>query len=379
MFKLYLYALVKYNPKRKITKDDTLFNAVMKMLYAPINFFMFTYDEAKPFRFQPCWYGKLEKDFFKQTHNKVDAIERVDDLIVLEEFHNIFTAVEYDKLIRLFKNEAAFIDYLKITEGYLKEKDNRKFDAIFKSNKKSVLRKFRAFNGKDKVYFSMDYILFKVDEQSKLFEEFVSDRFLKGSTRISAEILNYFRLTVNDKLFVWNILGVTEKDFKSNKYSKEQKAKLITEKKKIEEALNNDDLSYIQNLLKERLVIWFKFFFARVILQRYCNIPAGLLVVKFEDYSSRMITECYLDKKLINIGRQQNDGSSTSFKGDGLVNLFLFVWNTYLYGRKVKVMNDIEFNINTISDTVSLFDEEVLNIVKNMENEINEHEKIINK
>ena len=375
MFKLYLYALVKYNPKRKITKDDTLFNAVMKMLYAPINFFMFTYDEAKPFQFQPCWYQKLEKDFFKQTHNKVDAIERVDDLIVLEEFHNIFTAVEYDKLIRLFKNEAAFIDYLKITEGYLVEKGNRKFDAIFKSNKKSVLRKFRAFNGKDKVYFSMDYILFKVDEQSKLFEEFVSDRFLKGSTRISAEILNYFRLTVNDKLFVWNILGVTEKDFKSNKYSKEQKAKLITEKKKIEEALNNDDLSYIQNLLKERLLIWFKFFFARVILQRYCNIPAGLLVVKFEDYSSRMITECYLDKKLINIGRQKNDGSSTSFKGDGLVNLFLFVWNTYLYGRKVKVMNDIEFNINTVSDTVSLFDEEVLSIVKNMENEIKEHKK----
>ena len=92
-----------------------------------------------------------------------------------------------------------------------------------------------------------------------------------------------------------------------NKYSKEQKAKLITEKKKIEEALEKDDLAYIQNLLKERLVIWFKFFFARVILQRYCNIPAGLLVVKFEDYSSRMITECYLDKKLINIGRQQND------------------------------------------------------------------------
>ena len=97
---------------------------------------MFTYDEAKPFQFQPCWYQKLEKDFFKQTHNKVDAIERVDDLIVLEEFHNIFTAVEYDKLIRLFKNEAAFIDYLKITEGYLVEKGNRKFDAIFKSNKK---------------------------------------------------------------------------------------------------------------------------------------------------------------------------------------------------------------------------------------------------
>lgn len=223
---------------------------------------MFTYDEAKPFQFQPCWYQKLEKDFFKQTHNKVDSIEIVSEIVVLKDFHNIFTAVEYEKIVRLFKSEDAFVDYIRITEGYLTEKGNRKFDAIFKSNKKSVLRKFRAFNGKDKVYFSMDYILFKVDEQSKLFEEFVSDRFLKGSTRISAEILNYFRLTVNDKLFVWNILGVTEKDFKSNKYSKEQKAKLITEKKKIEEALEKDDLAYIQNLLKERLVIWFKFFFA---------------------------------------------------------------------------------------------------------------------
>ena len=125
---------------------------------------MFTYDEAKPFQFQPCWYQKLEKDFFKQTHNKVDAIERASEIVVLKDFHNIFTAVEYEKIVRLFKSE-------------------------------------------------------------------------------------------------------------------------------------------------------------------------------------------------------------------GLVNLFLFVWNAYLFGRKVKVLNDIEFNINTISDTISLFDEEVLNIVKNMENEIKEHKK----
>lgn len=146
--------------------------------------------------------------------------------------------------------------------------------------------------------------------------------------------------------------------------------------KKVQNALEKDNLGFIQEILKERLVIWFKFFFARLILQRYCNIPAGLLVVKFEDYSSRMITECYLDKKLINIGRQKNDGSSTSFKGDGLVNLFLFTWNAFLHGRKVKILNDIEFNINTVSDTSSIFDDDVLAIVKNMENEIEEHKKI---
>ena len=319
---------------------------------------------------------KIRERFFKQTHNKVDAIERVNDLVVLQEFHNIFTADEYNKLIRLFKSENHFIDYLKITEGYLTEKGNKKFDAIFKSNKKSVLKKFRAFNGKDKVYFSMDYILFKIDEQSKVFEEFVSDRFLKGSTRVSAEIINFFRLTINDKLFINNIIGVTEQDLKSNKYSKEEKIKIKNEMKKVQNALEKDDLGFIQEILKERLVIWFKFFFARLILQRYCNIPAGLLVVKFEDYSSRMITECYLDKKLINIGRQKNDGSSTSFKGDGLVNLFLFTWNAFLHGRKVKILNDIEFNINTVSDPSSIFDDDVLAIIKNMENEIEEHKKI---
>lgn len=373
LYMLYLFILKKINPKIKINKDNTLFNLLSKILYSPINFMFFTYDEAKPFKFTPCWYGKIEKDFFKQTHNKVDAIERVTDLVVLEEFHNIFTADEYNKLIRLFKNEGQFIDYLKITEGYLAEKGNKKFDAIFKSSKKSILRKFRAFNGKDKVYFSMDYILFKVDEQAKVFEEFITDRFLKGSTRVSAEIVNYFRLTVNDKLFVYNMIGVTEKDLNSNKYSNKEKKILKDEINKIEEALKNDDLNFIQNLIKERLVIWFKFFFARLILQRYCNIPAGLLVVKLEDYSSRMITECYLDKKLINIGRQKNDGSSASFKGDGLVNLFLFTWNSFLHGRKAKVLNDIEFNINTVSDPVSLFDDDVLNIVKNMEQEISEN------
>ena len=226
------------------------------------------------------------------------------------------------------------------------------------------------------MYFSMDYILFKIDEQSKVFEEFVSDRFLKSSTRVSAEIINFFRLTINDKLFINNIIGVTEQDLKSNKYSKEEKIKIKNEMKKVQNALEKDDLGFIQEILKERLVIWFKFFFARLILQRYCNIPAGLLVVKFEDYSSRMITECYLDKKLINIGRQKNDGSSASFKGDGLVNLFLFTWNAFLHGRKVKILNDIEFNINTVSDPSSIFDDDVLAIIKNMENEIEEHKKI---
>ena len=83
-----------------------------------------------------------------------------------------------------------------------------------------------------------------------------------------------------------------------------------------------------------------------------------------------MITEVYNDKKLINISRNQNDGSSKSFNGDGLVNLFLFTFNAFLYGRKTKVLQDLEFNINTISDSASAFDDEIKEIVSNMEKEV---------
>ena len=110
-------------------------------------------------------------------------------------------------------------------------------------------------------------------------------------------------------------------------------------------------------------------------LQRYCNIPCGLLVVKLSDYSFRMIAEAYDDKKLINITANQNDGSSSSFKGDGLVNLFLYTWNAFLYSRKTKLLQEIEFNLNTTSDTSNLYDKDISNIISNMEKEISENNK----
>ena len=376
MYKFYLFVLRKLDPKKKEDKDDTLFRALSKLIYMPYNFLTFTHEETKPFEFQPCWLGKLEKDFFKQAHNKVDNIIRVTDLAILKDFHLVFTDNEYKKLIRLFKSEDAFNDYLKITEGYLTESGKRKFDELFHSNKKSVLKNFRAFNDRDKVYFSMDFILYKVDEQSKVFEKFLTERFLRGTTRVNAEILNYFKYTINDKNFTYNIVGVTKEDLNGNKYSKEEKKLLQSEISKVKAALENDDLTYIENLIKERLVIWFKFFFGRTIMQRYCNIPSGLLVARVEDYTMRMITEVYIDKKLVNIAKNQNDGSSNSFKGDGLTNLFLYVWNVFLHGRKTKILDELAFNINTISDNTNMYDGDIQELVKNMEKEIDEHKKI---
>lgn len=221
----------------------------------------------------------------------------------------------------------------------------------------------------------MDYIKYKVEEESKNFDVFLSKRFLKGSTRVSAEIFTYFKMIINDTKYEYNLLGITKENMEGRKYSKKELKELNIELEKIKEAKEKEDIVYIESILKERLLVWFKFFFTRLILQRYCNIPAGLLVVKLEDYSTRMITEVYNDKKLINISRNQNDGSSKSFNGDGLVNLFLFTWNAFLHGRKIKVLQSLEFNINTISDAQNLYDDDIEMLVKNMEKEIKDANK----
>jgi hypothetical protein len=182
-------------------------------------------------------------------------------------------------------------------------------------------------------------------------------------------------IIINDKKYEYNLIRVNKESFESNKYSKKEKLELQHEINLLIEEKEKEDIKYIEEILKERLVIWFKFFFARIILQRYCNIPSGLLVVKLEDYSMRMITEVYNDKKLINISKNQNDGSSKSFNKDGLVNLFLYTFNAYLLGRKTRVLSDLDFNINTISDSASSYDEDVIKMVKDMENEIREYNK----
>lgn len=287
----------------------------------------------------------------------------------------MFTNVEYTKLIRHFKSEEIFNDYLKITEGYLIEKNKRKYDELFYSDKVQTLKDFRAFNGRDKVYFSMDFINFKVLQQADAFQKYLETRFMRGSTRVSAEILIYFRMIVADRKFIYNAIGIRKEDLTNGRFTKQELIEIKKEIQLLEEAKEKNDSLAIENYLKEKLIVWFKFFLARTMLQRYTNIPSGLLVVKIEDYSMRMITEVYNDKKLVNISRNQNDGLSDSFNGDEMVNLFLFLWNAFMYGRKTKLLKDLEFNLNTISDTAKEFDEEVEAIVKNMEMEIKENKK----
>ena len=378
IFSLYLKLAKWINPTRKDNKNETLWNLIWKIFYLPFNILLFHYNETRNFTFRPYWYAKIKNDFFKQVHNKTDELERVDELEALEDYHKIFTNEEYKDLLQMFRSEDSLIDYLKITEGYLKENEKEKYDKIFRSDNENILENFRAFDGKDTVYFSMDFIAYKTKQQSERYEEFLRRRFLKGRTRISAETIDMLKLIISDLNFEAKVCGMGDTDKQDlSKLSKARLAELKSRVERLKTAKEKQDTKYIEEVLVERLVIWFKFFFARILLQRYCNIPADLVVVKLADYSTRMIMEIYADKKLVNIVKNQNDGQSKSFEGDGLVNLFLYTWNSFLYGRKERVLERIEYNINTISDPADEEDSLVQKINEDMKAEIINYNKML--
>lgn len=378
LFSLGLKIAKWINPTRKDNKNETLWNLIWAIIFLPFNVLLFHYNETKKFSFRPYWYRKIKNDFFMQVHNKTDELERVDELEALEDYHKIFTNEEYKDLLQMFRSEDSFLDYLKITEGYLKEKKKEKYDEIFRSDNENILENFRAFDGKDTVYFSMDFIVYKTVQQAERYEEFLRRRFLKGRTRISAETVDMLKLIINDLNFEAKVCGMGDIDKQDlNKLSKDRLKELKNRVEKLKVAKAEQNTKYIEEVLVERMVIWFKFFFARVLLQRYCNIPADLVVVKLADYSSRMIMEIYTDKKLVNIVKNQNDGQSKSFEGDGLVNLFLYTWNSFLYGRKERILERIEYNINTISDPADEEDKLVLKINQDMKDEIVAYNKML--
>ena len=334
-----------------------------KIYFSPItlvaSIFIAPYYEAKVYYPKPYFIQDLETDFFKPYHVKTDEITRANSLNLLKNFSDIFSEKEWSDFLQLFRDEDEILDYLLITEGYLTEPNNLKYDEVFESRNPKVLESFRAFNGRDKVYFSFDFIEYFVKRESKKFRGFLNRRFLKRRTRVSAEVVRYFNVFLGDSKFAEKLIGINNTDKQKFYNSKDYAEKRLELEKRVEilkKAKAENNLEIIKEEIINKIMIWFKFFMTRLILQRYTNVSNGILVVKIADYTTRMISEIYMEEKIINITQNINDGKSDSFEGDGLTNLFLYMWNAYLHGRNEKVLEQLEFNINTISDSADVDD-----------------------
>ena len=75
-------------------------------------------------------------------------------------------------------------------------------------------------------------------------------------------------------------------------------------------------------------------------------IPAGTMVVKVEDYDTRMIIEYYKQLSTIEIVEKKNDGQSKLFKSDNYVNLFFLMFAYFINDKENNVFSELYFKFN---------------------------------
>jgi len=360
----------KYISDEHTPLKEPIMSKLSKIIFTPLTSHMIPYRDQLYLQFKAGWFDSLDRKFFKQTHNVVDGYSRVSELNHLKKIFEIYTKDEKEEITQMFKSEEALLDLYKITEGYLTEKDKEKFDKTMELTKENF-NDFRAFNEKDTVYFSIDFIIYKVEEESIKFREFLEKRMIRSRSKISRECSTYFTYLINDLKATEKLLSMDNLEHQNIAPEKMEKLKLKNAYYK--KLIKENKYEQIELILQNKLVVYFKFILSRVILQKYTNIPAGTAVSKIADYTLRMITEVYDVKVLINIDKNKNDGTSESFNGDALVNLFLYTYNHYLYSRREKLLDEIDraINVDFLSNTEDGMN--TSNIISNTFNEMDTH------
>ena len=317
------------------------------------------------------WMSHLERTFFKQTFSLIDGYARSKELSDFKNFPLLFSdekkidkaimSNEYRTLVKLFKSPEKLEDVFKITEGYMKNSAKKydeylnagDFRRILKRDFNGAINDFRVYDGKDKVYFSFDLVKNIIDTETKRFMSFL-DRYSTTSSGLdfTRTYKPFFEMLKKDK----NTLNMLKKLHAPEPVSEDYE-------------LSKEELMY---RVKFIFKIYFRFCATFYIINQYINLPAGTVVVRMDDYTLRMVIETYENQNIVSIEKNKNDGTTDSFKGDALVNMFLLGWNYYNYSVnnsfKVKVYNIFNLRDEIVDKRdeteVSLLSENMSKILK---------------
>ena len=321
---------------------------IRKLLPAKAREFIYTYMFHN-FIFSGVDYKTLKElnisrgEFFDAFEDKVmerylkviDGYERVKQLKILHKMFNVWShGGKYDYalnyIVQAFRTPDDLIDLLKITEGYLTKKGEEKFDRLIDNMTFEEFLKYKAFNGKDEVTFSLHAMLYFLDLETQQFKKLIEKRLLKGRNILHVQLRRYKPLLVADAERVTKMLyGVNNK--KSTIVGQKENEQYNEMMKAIENGNMDKWWKLFLQRLKEVLISQFRFIVSREIINKYTNIPAGTIVSKLDDYTMRLIVDTYRNEALIDIKKGVNDGSSKSFENDILANIFLM---SYIYYNK---------------------------------------------
>ncbi|MDA3053517.1 hypothetical protein [Campylobacter sp. JMF_03 NE3] len=116
--------------------------------------------------------------------------------------------------------------------------------------------------------------------------------------------------------------------------------------------------------LKNMMIADFSLVLFKIVMGQYMNLPAGIMVVKIEDYSTRMILEYYKQFCEIEIVEKRNDGQSKEFESDNYVNLFLQSYAAFCnQEEKTKFFSELYFKFNTMEYIKPYNEEEIIKMI----------------
>lgn len=255
------------------------------------------------------------------------------------------------------KIENEIEDLMRLYEAEIADKNKPKNFDIFDEKEYSAeeLKNYKAFkNGK--VLFSPCAIETFMEEETENFKNFIQDYLIYGRSFLTIQVAKLRTKIINSRHWITDMLFALDKEDE----------KFLTNSQK---AINRikEEYEYVQTFVddKEKWWEWFfyesleKFLIAQFrlilfysIMQRYCNMPIGLIIVKIQDYTTRMILDNFKLRAILFLKPNINDGMGNREKGarnDLLAQLFFYSFNYY-----EKIKGSIDTRINEKFDVMGM-------------------------
>ena len=319
--------------------------------------------------------GSIKK-LINRTYVETDGIERINHIYYMSFFKNIFLKLnnkygyETRYILSVFKNrynkkqqikENEILDLMKIYEADISRVEEeehipKNFDIYDKKEySEKEYQEYKAFQ-KSRVYFSPFIIEKFINKETENFEKFLNAYLIYGRSFLTIQVAKlrdkiiYSRGWITDMLFAkdeYDKKYLSETSFASNFVNEEYE--------ELKALLDNPnewwDLFY-KKYMKKFLIAHYRFILFYSIMQRYGNMPIGLIIAKIQDYTTRMILDNFKLRAVLFLKPNINDGTGKREEGarnDLLAQIFFYTFNYY-----EKLKGSIDEKINEKFDVLGM-------------------------
>ena len=235
-----------------------------------------------------------------------------------------------------------------------------------------MLRENRDGVLEDSVVLSLNAIRIYMEDKKSRFRDFLENEAFDFKTAVSSPKKEYakrFYALAKDVHFREKITKNLDKE-EAQRVLKTLDATVVKSNGSRTRGKNNKRISIFEDkktlgYLIDMLMADFALILFKIVINQFMNIPAGTMVVKVEDYDTRMIIEYYKQLSTIEIVEKKNDGQSKLFKSDNYVNLFFLMFAYFINDKENNVFSELYFKFNTAEYNKPLSFSELKKLIDN--------------